>query len=352
MNEQTHFERVIGGTETEKEKALEELQQLFEHEDERVAEYEAEKTEKDKEVIEVTISVVDELVAQYGGDPKPLPLENIYVLKPDAVKTISGGMLAGAFHSPLGLKIGVEQKPDSSLGFASGVAHELFHLKSYKSARIGESGEGVRLYRSGISMIDSKDPTERSGEEKEYFAQLEEALVVECTRKSHETIKAHPLFREEAEAIDQIVRLVADQWRRSGVPEEKVVLAQREIKYIPRARERAEQVLSSSDDEGRRAAYAVGMFGRLLKENEIEFWERYEERKKLNELLDRIVERSGDKFASRDEVFDEFAKANFSGNYLPLARMVEGVLGKGAFRQLAEEFSAEPKREKRERASD
>jgi hypothetical protein len=57
---------------------------------------------------------------------------------------------------------------------------------------------------------------------------------------------------------------------------------------------------------------------------------------------------SGGKFKNRDEVFDEFAKANFSGNYLPLARTVEGVLGKGSFRRLAEEFSEEPEKEEHE----
>jgi hypothetical protein len=73
--------------------------------------------------------------------------------------------------------------------------------------------------------------------------------------------------------------------------------------------------------------------------------ERYTERKKLYELLDKLVLHSGGKFNNRDEVFDEFAKANFSGNYLPLARMVEGILGQGSFRKLAEEFGAEPKKD-------
>lgn len=66
------------------------------------------------------------------------------------------------------------------------------------------------------------------------------------------------------------------------------------------------------------------------------------------ELLDKLVEGSGGKFKNRDEVFDEFAKANFSGNYLPLARMVEGIFGKGSFRRLAEEFSEKPKKDEHE----
>jgi len=56
-------------------------------------------------------------------------------------------------------------------------------------------------------------------------------------------------------------------------------------------------------------------------------------------LFDRMIAASGGSLTSRDEVFDIFATANFSGEYLPLARVVEGVLGEGSFREIAEEFS-------------
>src|SRR3989338_3274570 len=175
MNERkTHYERVMGGTEAGKEAAFRELERLFEEKDEGLAEYELEKTEEDKEVIGQTTALVDEMVKEYGGDPKPLPPDNIHILKPDAVKEISNGRLAGAIHRPLGLHTGTEKK-DSRYLFASGIAHELFHLKSYKSARVGADGD-LHLYRSGLSMIDAKDHAEASGEEKEYFAVLEEAI--------------------------------------------------------------------------------------------------------------------------------------------------------------------------------
>jgi hypothetical protein len=39
------------------------------------------------------------------------------------------------------------------------------------------------------------------------------------------------------------------------------------------------------------------------------------------------------------EVFYKLSYSHFSGNYLPFARIVEEVLGKGEFRKLDKEFS-------------
>lgn len=343
MEGKTHYERIIGGTPEEKEVASMELQAIFEERSEKLAEYEIEKSPEDLEILKKTESVIDRMVAQYGGEPKPLPLDHIYVLKPGSVLAMTEGKLSGGIHKPLGLKIGVERGKSKSL-FVSTVAHELFHLKSYKSARVGKSGEDVRLYRSGLLMIDRKDPNEEMGDEKEYFAMLEEAIVAECTKKFLDEISKDSAFSEEAEAVKKFRDWVVAYYRSGGIPEEKAKEFERELKYISEPQDKVERVLTFSDDKEKRQAYAAGMFGALYEKGEVETVERYRERKKLYEFLDKLVENSGGKFKNRDEVFDEFAKANFSGNYLPLARTVESILGKGSFRRLAEEFSKEPKK--------
>ncbi len=83
------YERVIGGTEEEKKETAKTLQQFFENPDKELAEYGLEKTPEDIEIIERTGEIVDSTVKHYGGDPKPLPLDNVYVLKP-------GSFFAGA----------------------------------------------------------------------------------------------------------------------------------------------------------------------------------------------------------------------------------------------------------------
>jgi len=347
MEGEIHYERIIDGTQEEKKLAFKKLQNVFDERSEKLAEYEIEKGPEDLEIIKKTESIVDRIVAKYGGESKALPLDHIYVLKPGSILAITEGRLAGGIHKPLGLKIGVE-KGESKLLFASTIAHELFHLKSYKSARVGMSGEDVRLYRSGLSMIDRKDLSEEMGEEKEYFAILEEAIVAECTKKFLDEISRESVFSEEAEAVRKFRDWAVVYYRRVGIPEEKVKEFEKELKYISDSQDKIERVLEFSDDEEKRQAYAAGMFEALYEKGEVEMIERYGERKKLYELLDKLVVNSGGKFKDRDEVFDEFARANFSGNYLPLARNVESILGKGSFRKLAEEFSKEPKKEEHE----
>jgi hypothetical protein len=97
--------------------------------------------------------------------------------------------------------------------------------------------------------------------------------------------------------------------------------------------------MAFSGDETIRQEYAAGMFQALLEEGEIDATERYEERKRLYGLLDRLVENSGGKFKNREDVFGKLAEANFSGNYLSIAPIIENILGKGSFRKTAEEFS-------------
>jgi len=192
-------------------------------------------------------------------------------------------------------------------------------------------------------MIDKKDPLKKEGEEKKYFGMMEEAIVVECTKKFLKIISKNEIFREEIEALDSLKKWIASYYRRNGVVEEIVEEFEKEIKYISNPIKKVEDVLAFSEDEVQRSAFTAGMFSSLSKEGGVDGLERYIERKKLYELLDKIVSSSKGKFTSRDEVFEHFARANFSGKYLPLARMVEDILGKGSFRKIAEDFSTEPK---------
>lgn len=346
MEGKTHYERVVGGTQEERATALTELQGIFEAGTKRFSEYELEKTPEDLEILNKVETIVDKIVAQYGGDPKPLPINHIYILKPGGILAVSEGKFTGGLHMPYGLQIAVE-KGKSKLLFATIIAHELFHLKSYKSARVGEHGEGVVLYRSGLSMIDKKDLSKEMGEEKEYFAVLEEAIVVECTKKFLDEVRVDPDFREETVAFKRFRDLVAEYHRSEGVPEEVIKEEMEELKYIEGVQGIVEQVLAYSEDERKRQPFAAGVVASMYKndEDKIEWIERRKERKKMYELLDKLVLNSAGKFKKRDEIFDEFAKANFSGNYLALARIVEDILGKGSFRKLAEEFSQEPRNE-------
>jgi len=92
--------------------------------------------------------------------------------------------------------------------------------------------------------------------------------------------------------------------------------------------------------EDRKLQLLLASLLRALASREVGFRERLRERQKLDELLYRLLQQMPEKFQSKEELFSEFAKANFTGNYLPLARLIEKSMGKGSFRRLAKEFGS------------
>ncbi len=61
-----------------------------------------------------------------------------------------------------------------------------------------------------------------------------------------------------------------------------------------------------------------------------------EERSMLNDLIDQIYEKNKEKFTSREDVFHVFSNASLTGRLLPVARLIEGTMGKGYVRKMAE----------------
>ncbi len=335
MEKETHYNRIVGGTEEDQAEVAERLQNVFDTKSESLAQYELEKSPEDIELIGITQRIVDTIVTQYGGDPKELPLDHMYILKLDSVLKITEGRFAGGIHQPIGLKIGVE-KEESRILLASTIAHELFHLKSYKSVRVLE--DSYQVYRSGLQMTDVKSSSELTGKEKVYFSHLEEAIVAECTKKFLDELGEESFFAEEYTPLSQLKDWLVKYYQRINVPKHIIKEFEDGLKYIPNPQFYVDKVLNFSEDENEREDYAVGLFNSLSAQGLVIGLERNKERNKMYELLDKLVINSQGKFTDREEIFDIFARANFSGNYLPLARVVEDILGKGSFREIAEEF--------------
>lgn len=338
MSEKTYFEHIVGGNKNDREEAAKVLQEIFESKNKKLDDRQIEKSSEDLEILRITESLVDEIVTQYGGAPKATSLDKIYLLKPGGVAEATDGNLDNGMCTPLTLKIGID-RDESDLLFACSAAHELFHLKSYKSARIGRDAEDVRVYRSGITLTDRKDNSRELGEEKIYFEYLEEAIVSECVKKFYKEVSKNSLFVAEAEAIKKISDWVIAYRLHSEVSEETNRKFELELKYVSNPQEFVAQVLAFSDNEDERQAYAAGSFDSKMQKDEVKIFERYEERSDFYKLLDSLVKNSNGRYENHDQIFSEFARANFSGNYLSLARIVEDILGKGAFRELAEQFS-------------
>lgn len=65
-------------------------------------------------------------------------------------------------------------------------------------------------------------------------------------------------------------------------------------------------------------------------------YERWLERHYLQKCIDEIFKKGNGRFRNKEEVFGLFARAHFSGSLLPLARVVDEVIGRRAFRRMAE----------------
>ncbi|MDX1535251.1 MAG: hypothetical protein R3346_00575 [Candidatus Spechtbacterales bacterium] len=336
INFESQYEKVVGGESKEERKEAEKrIQDRLERLDtEAVGEFEVDKTEQEEKIIETSEDAVDEMVERWGGEPKKLPPHKIHILEPEAVGQLTAGKLASAFYAPGAQFVGIERR-GSGVDFATSVAHEFFHAKSYKAAQVMEDGKDAP-WRSGVQVYEFKDKRVA------YFGALEEAIVGESTRLFfEEKVKNNPMFKDEVEAVEEIKK-----WLRSSASERKLSDEQKkavdifieELYSIPDAIKVAEVLVGDKDDEYKRG-FLEGAFSKINEERTDIMAERYEERHKLYELMDQIIENSS--FETREELFEEFAKANFSGSLLPLAKIVENALGKGAFRRVAEDFKEE-----------
>jgi hypothetical protein len=338
MNEKTYIERIIGGEQADKEKALKMLQEIYEGGPEDFKKFEIPKNLETEELIKKVEEHVDRMVSGYGVTPKPFPRDRIFILKPGSVPEISDGKLERAMFRSLGGVIGVEENR-SRFSLAGGMAHELLHFKSNKSVQTGKKTEDVHLYRSGLSMVDRKVFGSEDGKVTEYFDSLEEAVVAECNRRLMEDLGQDDFFREEYLANQEFKSMVAAYFRRIGLDEDKAREFERDFFCINKPEARLKDVKQRYDNEDSRESYAAGMFQGLYENGMVEFFERCKFRKRLYELIDRLFEKTQGEYGGKDQIFEVIARANFTGNYLPFARLVEKALGKGSFRKLAEDFS-------------
>lgn len=332
---ETQFKNIVGGkSELEKIKAREELQKSLEETSYKDTNpYEIEPSEKDKKIINFITDSVSKILLSYGVEPTSLPSGKICVVGENSVSKITDDRLREGFHSMLKQRVVVE-RAKSDTQFALCLAHELLHLKSYKSAQIIR-GE-VEPYRSGLIIFD------RDSSETEYFSELEEAIVAEVTRQLYvNEMKKNSLFKSEIEKTEKIKFWIRKTMEMAKIDEIKQQRILDEVYTIPDADEILEFVENDNEhDEEYKTGFVFGRFQRLAKEEGVIISERYSERKKFNGLLDELIKKSNGKFKNKNELFVEFAKANFSGKLLSLARIVESTLGKGSFRELAEKFKS------------
>ncbi|MDO8504510.1 MAG: hypothetical protein Q7S36_01520 [Candidatus Liptonbacteria bacterium] len=352
------FEKVVGGSPEEKRLALETIKSWaqkagsVEKQHER---YELQKSESDIALIGKTETSVDEMVIAWGGNPAPFPADKMHLVSPLGIEGISEGEFRGGLSNTMTGEIFVE-KSGSEIKTCAALAHELFHQKSYKSAQVYErrknmgdymknrsGAHSVKLYRSGVQVV-SREKFIHPGEDDIYFQEMEEAIVAKSEGEFiNKILRKDPQYADAFSDVEKVVSWLEKTAEFSGdaLVRKKAgkahVFARRYIYAIsgPAVKELLEVLAGPNDD-----AYKYGFFcdklDEMYKSGLLTDQGRTEEIEKLDSVMEEIVSKSAGKFKTKEEVFDVFARANYSGNLLSLGKMIERILGKGSFRRIAE----------------
>lgn len=330
MERQPSFSRIIGGTEEQRNTLKEEVEEKMAITGEEVfGEELLDPTEEEKVLINKAVAYSNSIAASYGSTRDVDP-QRVFVLCDGAVSRLTGGDISGGVQNRLTQITGIERKI-SPVIFAMTVVHESCHGASFSSAQIVEDGT-QRPYRQGISM------RERNGDSA-YFKQAEEAIVTILARRFYDEVLADDSrYKEEITRTSEIKSWLVSYVKKNAPLEkqERFLNLIDDIIILPDNENLYNMMSDSSLDEDSVFGYFQGFYQEELKSGNI-LLERSRERKIFDEVLERIIQKSEGKI-TKQEIFDDFAKAHFTGNYLPLAKKVEGIMGKGSFRDLASEL--------------
>lgn len=301
-------ERVVGGISPKgKENILAQAEEIFDEQSFKELEgKERKKTREETQIISLANAATDELRRRYGLPDFDIPEKNFHIIKKRAWRN----KRTTSFYSPKQQAVAIREREQKVLLLRT-ILHEMIHFKSHNAWQV-VAGEklSVGKYRVGLSMVNIK-------EEAEYFANLNEAITEELTKRLFKTVSDGPLFKEEMEGT---IKELGGR--------EQVALANGAI--VP-----ADDIVYAGDAIGGSVKDRVKNFFRGRRTIALAFPYR-RERAVLNLLVDKLFERNKDKFKDREEIFEIFAKGAMTGNIMALGRLIEKTFGKGTLRRLGE----------------
>lgn len=322
------FVRITGGTEDARAREEQKFWNIQAEKRKKYEQYAQEPTERQKEIIHIARQGVDQIIRGYGGDPSQSPEYRSFIVPHRAVDELDLDFRS-AYISHYDQSIIVEWH-NSDIGAAISFAHELFHARSPKSLHIKVDRDQL-TFRSGATYA--------SGTGDRKLSILEEALVGTLAREFYETIvRTNELFRDEVLATGTIKLWIERFCKYKKIDPAVSVLLTEELLYFPNAISFV-KTLECDQPDNIKFAYVAGMIDRLRHENLFDTSQRYEERQKLNALMDDIVSHSSGELPDRHAVFAVLVKAAFTNDWSPSIRMIERTLGRPAVRRIVKDFS-------------
>ncbi len=293
MSEQRpNLDRIIASPERAEEIRAVTLAHFLSQEAPKLVEGEREKTAEELAIIALANEATDALRVKHGADPVEMPAKNIHVVRADEWSRDTRGEYEAKLQGAV-----MAENP-TRLGTAATVFHEMAHFKSFFS--LEDTGKGLHERRVGLEMGVGLNRRPR-------FTELNEAVTEELTARFLEANRTHPLFAAETERHESHKELLDGVRNAEG------------------------HAMIPKDAYGSRIHQVDGEF---VVDNEVPSYPI--ERRALNTLIDKLHEKNEADFKDREEIFDLFAKAMFTGKLLVLSRLLEKTFGKGTLKKIAE----------------
>ncbi len=261
---------------------------------------ECEKNAEEIHAIELANIVTNRTLAHYGLPAFDIPTANVRIIKASEWPKFKRS--SHAFFEQTMETIFVEESELPSMAYQ--ILNEIFHFKFY-NARQFTTGPSVqnRLYRNGLTVLS------RDGKTRKLNA-VNEALVEELTIRYFPEIKRDALLGSRMVDSDKLIAQM-----------------QSDPRYSLRSSDTFDETYYVESSEYPPEPGALKTFG---------VW-KYgypKERKIFNILVSKLYETNQKQFASRDGVFDMFAKAAFTGDMSRLL-IVDETFGQFTLRKIA-----------------
>jgi len=335
-----NFERIIGAKTDESRVRIDnELEKIHSSDfPAKFIEQSIEPTQEHQKIVQDVVSYAKKYIAELGID-KPLPNIKLILLKSDntvldnADIDIQNWKINGKFlPKPGAIAI---RNSEELVNFAERFAHEYFHALGYQAAQTNESQTDINNYRIGLSQHD------RTNTDMRYFRDLDEGFVTECSiRFLNSYSHSNPNIKEQIDAMQELRTWFLNSKTLISlygeIEHKKVAELFNEIIAHPDLSNLIKSSAFKVADDTERILLLHKIFDiEDLKERTLPY---HKERKKLQEIILSIYKTTPN--STPESIFNEFAKAHFTGNYLPIARLIEKTFGKGGFRKLAEETAS------------
>ncbi len=250
---------------------------------------EKEKSAEDLALISIAKAGINSVRKKFGLEPFEVSLANIHILPGTGTKDMEPGTVMAGVTEPENQRV-IAMEGRSRTESLDILTHELFHLASYGAMQIATDDETVDFkYRSGFTAH-SRDA------QKQYFHSVDEALTEMLVQEVVEQAKGNDLLAPEAEITKQI--LSSQNIEDSG------------------------EVISAS--------YKNGSEGQV----DVYRYKYPEQRKILDTLATKILERNPQRFTTKKEVYDLFMKGKLQGNFYEIGKIIDKTFGKSTFRNI------------------